>query len=197
MKKIKYILAILTIAMTISSCKDNTVTIGNQKWASSNLEVTTYSNGDPIMESLNEEDWKKYRNEGIGCYRVYKNTGMEGSKNILYNTYAISDKRGLSPKGWHIPTDDEWQTLIKYSGQANASLKIKSTNGWLENGNGNNELGFNAHPTGIVNYPGNSQGYGKGAAFWSDKGYGGYYIREDISTFNNGGWGASVRLIRD
>ncbi len=30
---------------------------------------------------------------------------------ILYNWYALSDKRGIAPSGWHVPSDSEWIAL--------------------------------------------------------------------------------------
>jgi hypothetical protein len=32
----------------------------------------------------------------------------------LYNWYAVNDPRGLAPKGWHIPTSNEWKELISF-----------------------------------------------------------------------------------
>ncbi len=34
----------------------------------------------------------------------------------LYNWYAVNDQRGLAPVGWHVPNNEEWDTLITYLG---------------------------------------------------------------------------------
>jgi hypothetical protein len=49
----------------------------------------------------------------------------------LYNWYAVNDPRGITPKGWHIPSDSEWLTLINFlGGYSLAGKKMKNTNGW-------------------------------------------------------------------
>ena len=46
-------------------------------------------------------------------------------------TTTRDDPRGLAPKGWHVPTDKEWQTLIAtLGGQGEAFSKLKSTSGF-------------------------------------------------------------------
>jgi uncharacterized protein (TIGR02145 family) len=64
------------------------------------------------------------------------------------------------PKGWHLPTDEEWKTLELYLGMNpddfdlrrkradGVGLKLKSTGGWYNKGNGSNSSGFNALPGG-------------------------------------------------
>jgi uncharacterized protein (TIGR02145 family) len=32
----------------------------------------------------------------------------------LYNWYAVADPSGLCPTGWHVPTDSEWNQLVKF-----------------------------------------------------------------------------------
>ena len=32
---------------------------------------------------------------------------------MLYNWYAVHDIRKIAPKGWHIPTDDEWNNTAE------------------------------------------------------------------------------------
>jgi|GEM_PF-4582147 uncharacterized protein (TIGR02145 family) len=50
---------------------------------------------------------------------------------------AVTDPRGLAPAGYHVPTDQEWTTLIDFLGGSDvAGGKMKSKSGWLSNGNG-------------------------------------------------------------
>jgi uncharacterized protein (TIGR02145 family) len=59
------------------------------------------------------------------------------------------------PKGWHLPSDEEWTTLVNFfGGEEKAGTALKSTKGWEENGNGTNSSRFNALPGGSrhVNY---------------------------------------------
>jgi uncharacterized protein (TIGR02145 family) len=64
----------------------------------------------------------------------------------LYNWYVVIDSRGLAPKGYHIPTDDERTKLKDYLGEA--GTKMKSNSGWQNNGNGSNSSGFAGLPGG-------------------------------------------------
>jgi len=35
----------------------------------------------------------------------------------LYNWYAVNDPRGLAPKGWHIPSDNEFNSVSAFTNQ--------------------------------------------------------------------------------
>ena len=91
----------------------------------------------------------------------------------LYNWYAIADKRGLAPKGYHIPTDNEWSDLAKeLGGNDKATIKLKSITDWDESiGAGSNESGFNALTAGkvFIDFQGEGAYTDKGlnAYFWS------------------------------
>jgi len=53
------------------------------------------------------------------------------------------------PTGWHLPSYEEWETLkTSISGDTHGTL-IKSNSGWRSN-NGDNSIGFNALPAGII-----------------------------------------------
>ena len=67
-----------------------------------NLEVTHYQNGDSIPLAISNEQWLKFGKKGVGAVSINKNG------NYLYNWYAVNDNRGLAPKGWRIPTDNDW-----------------------------------------------------------------------------------------
>lgn len=101
-----------------------TVTIGNQVWMTKNLDVSTFRNGDPIPRAQTSPQWSKAISEKkpAWCYYQVPNADVkdfgnpEQSKKYgkLYNYYAISDPRGLAPKGWEIANGEEWNTLIQY-----------------------------------------------------------------------------------
>ena len=91
-----------------------TVKIGEQIWMAENLKVNRYRNGDKIPTGYTRKDWYELK---TGAYTFNDdnpaNFGIYGN---LYNWYAVDDHRGLSPEGWHIPTDDEWRKLEQYLG---------------------------------------------------------------------------------
>jgi len=131
MKKNNLILTIvlLTVILFSTSGYGQIVTIGNQAWTSKNLDVETYRNGDVIPQVQDSAAWINLTS-GAWCY--YYNDTSNGTKyGKLYNWYAVNDPRGLAPKGYHIPTVEEWEKLIDYLGGASeAGTKMKSTSEW-------------------------------------------------------------------
>ena len=91
-----------------------TVKIGEQWWMLENLRVTHYRNGDAIPNVTDDAEW-----EGLstGAYCDYDNDPANvATYGRLYNWYAVGDSRNIAPAGWHVPSDDEWQTLVDYLG---------------------------------------------------------------------------------
>jgi len=126
------------------------IKIGTQQWASANLNVSNFVNGDTIPEAKTDEEWEKAGIDKKPAWCYYDNNPENGVKyGKLFNWYAVNDPRGLSPDGYHIPTDEEWTTLINYlGGEENAGVKMKSRSGWKGDGNGSNSSGFTALPGG-------------------------------------------------
>ena len=126
------------------------VMIDTQEWMSENLNVGTFRNGDPIPETRSDEEWRKAGQAGTPAWCYYENKAENGSKyGRLYNWYAVTDKRGLAPEGWHISSDAEWRNTTDFlGGEDAAGTKMKSSSGWAEDGNGTNESGFTGLPGG-------------------------------------------------
>ncbi len=156
---------ILTAILFSTGGYTQTVTIGSQVWASTNLNVITYRNGDLIPQVQDKEAWGNLTS-GAWCY--FDNDSSNGTKyGKLYNWYAVNDPRGLAPKGFHIPTDAEWSTLTDYLGGENkAGKKMKSLRGW-KSGNGNNSIGFSGLPGGSRNYYVDFGSVGSYGTWWS------------------------------
>ncbi len=146
------------IVTLLASYKVNAqqIKIGNQTWSTINLNVSTFRNGDTIPEVKTNEEWEKTGIDGKPAWCYYDNDPSNGKKyGKLYNWFAVSDVRGLAPKGWHIPKSEQWKILTDYLGGTNiAGTKMKSTTGWANkivdnsNGNGTNSSGFMALPGG-------------------------------------------------
>jgi uncharacterized protein (TIGR02145 family) len=131
----------------------------------------------PHVES--NEEWKEAGENGQPAWCYYDNDPENGKKyGKLYNWYAVNDSRGLAPEGYHVPTDDEWTSLVEFlGGKKIGGHKMKSVEGWedwededgeLQNGNGDNSSGFNGLPGG-GRFPGGSfiDIIGYGAIVWS------------------------------
>ena len=89
------------------------ITIGTQAWMSSNLKTTHYRNGDSITNGSTGFDWTVNMGFGtVGAYAFPNSDSTNKAKfGLFYNSAAIIDIRNIAPKGWHIPSDLDWQVL--------------------------------------------------------------------------------------
>lgn len=130
-----------------------TVKIGTQTWMKEDLKVITYRNGAPINNipgiEVGTPSWIKATD---GAYCWYNNN-ISSKKNYgaLYNWTAV-DKGVLCPKGWHVPTIEEWEVLFVFLGGekvAAGKLKEAGTDHWTKPNTGaDNSSGFTALPGG-------------------------------------------------
>ncbi|WP_259068987.1 fibrobacter succinogenes major paralogous domain-containing protein [Mucilaginibacter sp. X4EP1] len=162
------------------------VKIGNQIWMAENLDVSNFQNGDSISEASTLESCKQLgaNQKPLFCY-YNNNTSIGNQYGKLYNWYAVTDKRGLAPKGWHIPTREEFQILKNYISTADSGIlaiyvhshskdnvaSILSSKQYWNGVKNTNISGFNAVPSGelIYNFVGNEPsfgGIGDIAYFW-------------------------------
>jgi len=108
-------------------------TIGTQVWFAENLGGGTY--GDSY-------DWTWAMGFQSNC------------ENYSCSSQIQSPHQGVCPEGWHIPSNEDWNTLISYVESNShcsdcAATKLKATSGWDSNGNGTDEYGFSALPGGF------------------------------------------------
>lgn len=126
-----YFLSIYIACAQLETGNPNTVVIGAQVWSTENLNVTVFNNGDPIPEAKNKKDWDKAikRKLPAWCYFEY-DAGYGVKYGKLYNWYALSDSRGIVPKGFHIPHLLEWEELINFIGGSCNASRLCSSKGW-------------------------------------------------------------------
>jgi uncharacterized protein (TIGR02145 family) len=141
-----------------------TIVIGTQEWMAENLNTSIYRNGDAIVNSADSVAW---RDSTSGLWTYYNNDASYACPyGKLYNGFACLDERGLCPVGWHIPVNDEWDSLLLYLdpnadlvGYRNvAGVKMKSigniedgTGLWMASSNvGTNSSGFSGIGGGFV-----------------------------------------------
>ena len=192
------------------------ITIGSQIWDNKNLDVSTYRNGDPIPQVTDTIQWA---NLTTGAWCWYNNDSANyWQYGKLYNWFAVNDPRGLAPIGWHVPTDAEWNKLVKFlepsadttlSGWQNTTIggMLKSTTLWNSPNTGaTNSSGFGALAGGRRFSSGYFSNVGNFGYWWTstenNASFAWYrylsYTNSDIHRFNfNKVVGFSVRLIKD
>lgn len=149
---------------TVTDLRDGntygTVYIGLQVWMSENLNYAVDSS---FCYSGVESNCKKYGRLYTWAAAVDMPDSICGYGK---NCYLEEPIQGVCPIGWHIPTRNEWNTLIQAVGGANvAGTKLKSTKGWKSNNGAPNE--FSALPSGFRKRDGSYANKSEGAYFWT------------------------------
>jgi len=140
--------------------KYKAVKIGNQIWMAENLN---------------------YNSSGSRCYG-------EGGRTVImqpYKSFTLSNKEikvncekygrlynwnsalKACPSGWHLPSEAEWNVLLKtVGGEKLAGKELRAKNGWKRNGNGIDTYGFSALPGGYGFSDGTSLRVGDDGRWW-------------------------------
>jgi uncharacterized protein (TIGR02145 family) len=197
----------------------NFTTSCGQTWTTQNLSVSRYRNGDLIPQVTDDIEWGTLTT-GAWCW--YNNDSVNYSQyGKLYNWYAVNDPRGLAPAGWHVPSDAEWNKLVKcidpaadttitqgyQNTTAGGAMKEAGTIHWSSPNNGaTNSSGFAGLPAGLRVENGDFTLIGDFGLWWSstelDAGFAGSrilnYFGADVLFSNDFKVnGFSVRLVRD
>jgi len=118
-----------------------TVKISNQTWMAQNLDYETAT--------------------GSWCYGNSPDSCKKYGRLYDWSTANTA----ACPKGWHLPSNVEWTSLVNYvgSGSAGTQLKAKSP-AW----NGTDNYGFTALPGGFRNSTGTAVYAGSEGHFWTN-----------------------------
>ena len=74
----------------------------------------------------------------------------------------------MAPKGFHIPSDKEWNELVTMlGGPKKAGLELKFTESWSQDGNGTNSSNFAALPGGYCLDDGTFGDKGNYGVWWT------------------------------
>ena len=144
-----------------------TIKIGDQIWMAENLRATKYNDGTDIPLVTDNSVW--LRNAPAYCWYNNDEATYKDTYGALYNWDVIETGK-LAPKGWHVPTDNEWSKLETYLGDngynydgttdswsAKLGKSLASQSNWKSSteigdvGNDlstNNSSGFNGLPVG-------------------------------------------------
>ena len=221
-----------------SSVKDidgnvySTVEIGSQCWMRENLRVTHFDDGIAIAQG-DERTYDKacyYYPDGysanVSTYGLLYNwtAVMHEGKSASYNSERV---QGICPKGWHVPSDEEWKQLELAAGMSSEevekinsrswrgriAVKLSENTGWESSDEDNagsreaknrNSTGFSALPAG--GFYGFFYDFSFGAYFWTSTEYdneyayrrGMHYDQAGVSRCgSNKCGGLSVRCLRN
>ena len=207
------------MANTLTDLRDNqvyrTITIEvpaenySEVWMAENLNFVTDNSWCYNDESDNCDTYGRLYNWAAAVGRDDAECGYEHTCGL-----GSGDIRGACPKGWHLPSYDEWEALIvdvdgsitEYTSSNTAGSKLKSVTGWSDSGNGTDTFGFSALPAGDRYDDGLYDIEGNYAFFWSSTEYGssrvyymGLYYYHGYADLYHGSkyYGFSVRCLKD
>lgn len=153
----------------------NTVVIGNQRWMAENLKTTIFNDG-TSFGVINDSQLWTYTPEDLyepwGCCFYNNDEYPNGiTYGALYNWHAANSGKNICPTGWHVPNEDDWNTLINFLGGTNVAggkLKETGTSHWQNQAlQTTNESGFTALPGGIRLNNGDYSGMETTGTWWS------------------------------
>ena len=234
-----------TTTITYNSYTYNTVGIGTQCWMAENLRTRKYNDGTDIRfdnsGSVFGDESQTWAGTGLnyGAHTIYAHDSATTSPSnltsygYLYNWYAAkgiyktgviasTDTLNICPSGWHVPTDSDWNKLVKFidsgadtsstsptqSTTAGNKLKSMGTTYWSSESSGtDNSSGFSALPGGYRNINGSFSSIRNNAVFWSATEISSFAWYRTLSSnagvvnrgynFFDKSVGASVRCLRD
>jgi len=146
-----------------------TVKIGTQTWMAENLN---YYGEDGYLGLCYEDEPRKKIRKPENCRKYGR-------------MYDWDEAMKACPNGWHLPSNEEWQTLVDFAGGEDAGIKLKAKSGWdrckrIETDNrgrvsnkndcGTDDYGFSALPGGVGfdnSFYVNFDGVGNYGGWWS------------------------------
>ncbi len=196
----------------------NTVKIGEQWWMAENLRTTHYLDGTEITLIEDNAEWPynlPYNENAISAYCYYDNSVVNAETyGALYSGFTVVEQsKNICPDGWHVANNEDWTELFEYLASVGYSEKegkaLKSKSLWVNDeegndGNGTDNFGFNAVPSGFRSA--GFVGINMYADFWSATEMNdtfGWWVHlsrssEEYSIVEREKtWGFSVRCVKD
>jgi uncharacterized protein (TIGR02145 family) len=140
-------------------------------WMAENLKTFKLNDGTPIAYISDNNRWEETKIPAYGWYR--NEVSYAEIYGAIYNWYAVATGK-LCPKGWHVPTIDEWNDMMDYAGGAQksgdnpAKLKEAGTAHWkAPNEGATNEVYFTALPAGGINLFSTEAEFGTYTNWWT------------------------------
>ena len=194
----------------------HTIQVGGQCWLKENMNVGEMISGNQTQTNNGTIEKYCYANSTAKCDEL---GGLYIWDELMqYSTEQRA--RGICPEGWHIPTDEEFKVLegmvdsnfpighpVWNQGDwrgFDAAYNLKSTSGWMNNGNGTDMYGYRLLATGYW-YEGGFFDLTEGTTLYSSTldnnfpWYRGFNAATDAILRNIGTWNSAtaVRCIKD
>lgn len=175
----------------------NTVVIGSQIWMTENLRTTKLRDGTKIPNLTDANAYNTLTTAGMSWYNndSVANSAKYGG---LYNWYSVNTKQ-LCPVSWHVPSYNDWDTLVNYLGAGAVGGKLKSVEpaAWVSpNIGATNSSMFNAVGAGLRTSTGLYSLLNSYTDWWtsSESASGAYYT--ELSASNSGFTKTSTSLLK-
>jgi Fibrobacter succinogenes major domain (Fib_succ_major). len=158
---------------SLTDARDNktykTVKVGKQTWMAENLNFNAngskcYGEGSRVLASYDEKTDTYKDTITLSKVEIQTNCNKYG------RLYDWETAKKACPKGWHLPSMYEWETLVDIAGGYEVAGKaLKARSGWNsdngKSGNGTDDYGFSALPGGNY-YNGYFSNVGDGGSWW-------------------------------
>ncbi|GEM_PF-2686139 len=136
MYKVKFYFILLALFFLVQSCEKDkrpglptdgdgntydTIVLGTQVWLTENLKTTKYNDGYAIPLVEDDEFWSA---TGRPAYCWYLNEPYyKDSYGALYNFWAAQLHEYICPVGYHVATEEDWNTLAAYLLDASSDVR--------------------------------------------------------------------------
>lgn len=169
----------------IDENKYGIVKIGTQYWMRENLKV------------------ERYR-DGSSAETYYYNNDI-ANKNLLGGLYTwntVTNPSNIAPKGWHVPSHEEFKALTIYTSGTStapyysAGKKLKAVRMWNTITNNSNITGFDALPGGRRLYNGSFSEINQYGQWWSTTEHNATYGKRVYMDYGNTGVWAEANLLK-
>lgn len=158
----KNIFARMGVAVLVSAMAFALNACGSDSGSSAGDEPGASSGSSESGSMTDSRDGQKYKTVKIGkMVWMAENMNYKTAASKCYDDkpencekygrlYNWDDAMAACPNGWHLPSQQEFEDLFEAAEKAgdDAGIVLKSTSGWIDEGEGTDALKFGAEPSG-------------------------------------------------